>query len=310
MFFDPGIAAVPRIEEHLRVRGTGLPRTSPGMRTRVLPAAAAAVLVLAALAGCTASGSGGSSGGGSAVDLQAGTGRTAAGSSVAGAAAVDRSIVTTGTLRLVAEHPIRAAARITDLVEAAGGRVARSTEDPADRGSADLVLRIPAAAFPRTLAAIEREGDVRTATIGSTDVTAKVTDDGVRIANLRTSIARLQTLLSKATSSSALVEIEGALTDRQGKLEQLLGEQRTLRDQVASATLSVSIVVPAAAPQRGPADFVGGVVAGADGLLRTAAAFAVGLGVALPWLVVLGALGAIAAVVVRRVRRRERPTSA
>lgn len=160
------------------------------------------------------------------------------------------------------------------------------------------------------LGAIEREGDsVRDVSIGSSDVTARVTDYGVRIANLRTSISRLQQLLSKATSSSALVEIEGALTDRQGRLEQLLAEQRTLGDQVAAATLTVSIVVPAAAPKAGPTDFLGGVVAGADGLLRTAAALAVGLGVVLPWLVVLGALGGVAALVVRRVRRR-RPTSA
>lgn len=282
-------------------------RTLPGMRTRVLSAAAAALLVVGALAGCTASaGSSASSGGGSVA-------RIASGESAAGSAAkatADRSVVTTGSLQLVAEHPVAVAGRITDLVGRAGGRVASSTEDPTGTPSARLTLRIPSAAFPRLLRAIEREGDsVRDVSIGSTDVTARVTDYGVRIANLRTSIARLQQLLSKATSSSALVEIESALTDRQGKLEQLLAEQRALADQVASATLTVSIVVPAAAPKAGPTDFLGGLVAGADGLLRTAAALAVGFGIALPWQAVLAVLGGIVAVVVRRVRRT-RPTSA
>jgi hypothetical protein len=277
------------------------------MRTQVLSAAAAVLLVVGALAGCTASSGSSASSGGSVARVASGEGD--AGPATNGARA-DRSVVTTGSLQLVAEHPIAVADRVTDLVEGAGGRVASSSEDPTGTPSARLTLRIPSAAFPRVLGAIEREGDsVRDVSIGSSDVTARVTDYGVRIANLRASISRLQQLLSKATSSSALVEIEGALTDRQGRLEQLLAEQRTLGDQVAAATLTVSIVVPAAAPKAGPTDFLGGLVVGADDLLRTAAALAVGLGVVLPWLVVLGALGGVAALVVRRVRRT-RPTSA
>lgn len=278
------------------------------MRIRVLSAAAAALLIIAALAGCTASGATASSSG-SGARAAAGGGGTTSGS-IEKAAAADRSVVTTGSLRLVADHPIDAAGRVTDLVRTAGGSVATAAETPSGSASARLSLRIPAAAFDRTLTAIEHQGHVRDVSIGSTDVTARVTDYGVRIANLRTSIARLQQLLSKATSSSALVEIESALTDRQGALEQLLAQQRTLADQVTFATLSVSIVVPAAAPEQGPTDFLGGLVAGAGGLLRTAGALAIGLGVALPWLVALGALGAVVAGVVRVVRRRTRATSA
>lgn len=278
------------------------------MRTRLLTAALVAVIAAAGLAGCTASG--GSTG---ASVASAGGGASSVGDSASGeaasATAADRSVVTTGSLRLVAESPIRVAARVTDLVEAAGGRVARSTQDPSGRPSADLTLRIPAAAFTRTLDAIEQEGDVRNVSIRSTDVTAKVTEYGVRIANLRTSIARLQELLSTATSSTALVQIEGALTDRQGTLEQLLAEQRDIADQVTYATLSVSVVVPAAAPQAGPADFLGGVGAGAAALVAALGALAVAAGVLLPWAVLLGGLGAITAIAVRTLRRRTRPTA-
>lgn len=285
-------------------------------RHRIVPVAVVAVLTAAALAGCTASTASGSSG--SAVQFQSRSGRAPAAASAAGetsaasgkTAAVDRSIVTTGSLRLVTDHPVRVAQRIEDLVTGVQGRVARSTEDPEGRASASLELRIPAADFSRTLAAIERQGDERNVSIESSDVTAKVTDYGVRIANLRTSIARLQQLLKTATSSSALVEIEGALTDRQGTLEQLLGEQRTLADQVTYATLSVSVVSPAAVPERGPNDFVTGLLAGAHSLASTVAALAVAAGVLLPWVVVLGALGGGAALVVRAIRRRARPTSA
>lgn len=285
------------------------------MRTRVVSSVVIAVIAVASLAGCTASSGGsGTPAAGSVADLAAGPAAgTAAGAASGGsakAAAVDRSIVTTGSLRLVSKDPIAAAGRVTDLVEAAEGRVARSAEDPSGSASANLTLRIPAAAFQRTLDAIEQEGELRDVSIGATDVTARVRDYGVRIANLRTSIERLQQLLGTATSSSALVEIEGALTERQGTLEQLLAQQRTLADQVTYATLTVSIVVPAAAPKRGPADFVTGLVAGTQGLAATVGALAIALGVVLPWAVVLGALGGVAALIVRVVRRRARPTSA
>ena len=274
------------------------------MRTRALLAAVAAAITVAALTGCTASSGGSSAASVAQADSVTGT----AAGSAAKAPAADRAVVTTGSLRLVADHPIRAAGRITDLVEAADGRVARSTQDPSGSASAHLTLRIPAASFPRTLDAIEREGEVRDVQVDATDVTARVTDYGVRISGLRTSIARLQELLSRATSSAALVEIEGALTDRQGTLEQLLAEQRTLTDQVAYSSLEVAVVVPAAAPKQGPADFAGGLVTGFEALVAVAASLAIGAGVLLPWAVVLAALGGAALVVTRRIRRR--PTSA
>lgn len=287
-------------------------------RSRSVPVVVAALLVAAALAGCTASGAASGGCGSSGVEFQSGSGRMSADSATDTSAAskadqkvpADRSIVTTGSLRLVTDRPIRAAQRITELVLDADGRVARSDQDPGDRASASLQLRIPAAAFQRVLGAIEQQGDVRDVSIRATDVTAKVTDYGVRIANLRTSITRLQELLGKATSSTALVQIEGALTDRQGNLEQLLAEQRALADEVAFSTLSVSIVVPAAAPNTGPSDFLAGLVSGTRALVETVAAITVGLGVALPWLVVLGALGTAGAVVTRTVRRRARASSA
>lgn len=280
------------------------------MRTRILTAAVVAAIATASLAGCTMSGgsTASSAGGGAAAGAVPKPMTAEAGA--AGAKAVDRSVVTTGTLRLAADDPVAVAGRITDLVDAAGGHVERSAEDPAERPSADLVVRIPAAAFDRTLDAIERQGHVRDVSVRATDVTAQVTDYAVRIANLRTSIDRLRTLLAKATSSADLVQIESTLTDRQGSLEQLLAQQRSLADQVDLATLTISIVVPAAAPRTGPADFVGGLVAGTEALGRAAAATAVGLGLVLPWAAALGLLGGIVLAAVRVVRRRTRATSA
>ena len=288
---------------------------------------AVVLLSVGALTACTSAGGSATSAAGSGeVDFQSSSGRLPAaqdrsatssgGSSGSGGAAqqaaADRSVVTTGSLRLIAEKPIQVADRVQALVQQAGGSVARASEDPSGRPTAQLTLRIPSDAFPRVLAAIEEEGDeVRDVTIDATDVTSRVTDYAVRIANLRTSIARLQGLLRQADSSAALVEIEGALTARQTSLEQLLAQQRTLSDQVASATLTVAVVTPAAAPKKtGPGDFPAAVATGAAALAAFAGAAAIGFGLALPWLAVLALLGGAAVAVRRGLRRRHRPTSA
>ena len=175
-------------------------------RSRLVSAIAGGLLVVGALAGCTAAGS---SSGGSTAAFQDAKGRVPAPASAAGsvseqsasavkAPTVDRSVVTTGSLRLVTDHPVRTAGRVADLVSAAGGTVGRSDENPGERASASLRLRIPAAVFPRTLDTIERQGDVRDVSIRSTDVTAQVTDYTVRIANLRTSIARFKSRLRQS----------------------------------------------------------------------------------------------------------------
>ncbi|MFD1721928.1 DUF4349 domain-containing protein [Amnibacterium endophyticum] len=279
---------------------------------RLVPALAVVLVTAGALTACTAGASSGSTAGGgaSSARFQAGEGRmpTASGGTAAAASSQARSVVTTGTVRLVADRPIAAAEAITRLAEGAGGRVGTSNEDPAGRASARLTLRIPADRFDDVLAGVKRQGEVRDVSIDATDVTAQVTDFAVRIANLRASIDRLRTLLAQAQDADALVRIESTLTERQTSLEQLLAQQRDLADRVSYATLSVSVVTPAAAPAQGPGDFLAGVAVGWDGLVRAVAATLVGLGVALPWLAVLAAAGGAGLLIRRRVRRR--PSSA
>jgi hypothetical protein len=272
------------------------------VRIRLAAAALLGALAVAGLAGCTASGgSSASSAGGSAGSA----GLAARGSSSKAAGqATDRSVITTATLDLVAKDPIAAAGRIQTIVAAAQGTVQRSTEDPSGSATANLVVRVPADGFSAALRRIQQEGQVRSVHVDTADVTGKVTDTATRIANLRTSIARLQKLLANAGSTADLVTIESTLTERQSSLETLLGQQKVLADQVASATLTVGIVEPAAVPRTGPSNFLTGFAAGLDGLARTAAGTAVVLGLIAPWVLVLAALGGAAVLVTQAVRRR------
>jgi hypothetical protein len=278
------------------------------------------------LAGCTASAaSGGGSGssdarppagysaGGTAVqDASGGATASGGGATAVGKAptsAADRSIVRTGSLELTAKNPIRTAAAITSIVIGSGGRVDTVAEDPTGDASSSLTARIPADVFDATLTRIKREGTVRTVSLRGTDVTSQVTDYAVRIKGLRTSIDRLQDLLAKASTTTDLVQIESTLTTRETDLERLLAQQQALTDQVSYATLSITVHEPSLARNAPPSTFLTGLAAGWEALVAVGASLTVGLGVVLPWLLALAAVGAVVLLVARVVRRVRRPAA-
>ena len=280
-------------------------------RAVTVRAAAVAVALAVALAGCTAAGassSAGGSGGERAASIGDAAGETpgSAAGTTGQSADTDRSVVTTGSLSLTATDPLALGRAISAITTDAGGRVQSMTESPSGRASAQLTLRIPASAFDRALTRIKAAGaKVTDLQVGTTDVTSTVTDAAVRISVLRTSITRLEQLLARASSTDDLVAIEKTLTSRQTSLDELLSDQKDLADQVAYATLTVSISAPPVAHRPAPTTFTTGVAAGWTSFTATVAALVVGLGIALPWLAAVGLLS-LAAFGARRLMRRRR----
>ena len=281
-----------------------------------------AVLLISALsltgcsAGASTSSSGLSSGGGTgqseaiAPDTSNGSAAKAGGGS---AATVDRSVVVTGTVTVTAEKPLAAADKAVSIVEAAGGRVDGRTENAAtngDRGSATLVLRIPAAKLTPTLDALKKLGRADQVAVNATDVTAQTQDLGARIDALRASITRLLQLEASATDTTNLIAIETAISDRQGELESLEAQQRGLDDQISMSTITLDLRSDAAAPPIKPADFWTGLGAGWGAFVAFWAGTLVVLGVLLPWLVFLGIATVVTLIIVRVVRRRAARASA
>src|SRR4051812_43497905 len=292
-------------------------RRRPALRAAGL--AALAALTIGLLAACTSgvtdAGSRSSAGGGSsssfsqpqsAVTAPHGSASTAGGK--ADLAAADRAVVRTGSLDLTAKDPVHAANAISAIVTGSGGRIDNVVEDPTDDASSSLTARIPADVFDRTLAAIKREGTVRNVSLHATDVTSQITDYAVRIKGLDTSITRLQRLLGKAGTTTDLVQIESTLTTRETDREQLLAAQKSLADQVSYGTLSITVHEPSLARSAPPSTFLTGLVTGWQALVAVVSGLVVGLGVVLPWTVVLAVLGAVALLIVRLARRaRRRP---
>jgi hypothetical protein len=286
--------------------------------------AAAAALVLAVVVGCTgpsstdSSGSDSGAGGGVAVPEPVAPAGPEAGPADPGdpATDADRQVVTTATASLAVEDPADGAQRVSELVEAAGGRVdqrteqAGSGEDGSEGAVADLVVRVPAEALTGLLADLEDVGDVESVSVSRSDVTTTAVDLDARISALQTSVARLQALMDGAGTTEALLAAEAALSERQERLESLQSQRALLADQVELSTLSVHLAPFGVAPPGGPQGFGDGLGTGWRALVTTLGAAVVVLGVALPWLAVAALVAAGVLVPMRLARRRASGTPA
>ncbi|MCP2368794.1 cell division protein FtsB [Agromyces flavus] len=223
----------------------------------------------------------------------------------------DRSVITTGRLAMTVDDPTDAAAQVTDLVDAADGRIESRSETPgtdSQQARATLVVRIPADEFERVLADLRELGEVDSVQLEASDVTQQRQDLDARIEALEASVDRLLALLADADTTADLIAIESELSSRQAELDSLVAQRDYLADQVDYSTLTVELLSEGIAPDAGPDDFWSGLVTGWEALVAFASGLLVVAGVLLPWLAVLLVVAAIiAAVVILATRRRHHP---
>ena len=256
-----------------------------------------------ALTGCTA---GNSASSGSAIpDIQ----QVAPGEGELGTRDADattgRDVVSTASVSLTSADPVEAAEQAVLITTDAGGRVDNRTDSPAtvnSPASASLTLRIPADNLDDALTEIKAVGDLRHASLNSTDVTDQVTDLDARITALRASVNRLLALIERATTTTDLIALETALSERQADLDSLEAQRDAVGDAIDFATVQVDISSPGAVAGAAPGDFWGGIVVGFTALVGFFSGLLVVLGILLPWLILLALLAAVAWQIVRRRR--------
>jgi hypothetical protein len=222
-----------------------------------------------------------------------------------------RQVVTTGFVTLTAEDPIAASTEAVQIVERAGGRVDGRTEQApsnGDKGRASLTLRIPTDKLTAILGQLKELGRNASVQLSDVDVTTEVQDLDARITALSASVDRLVALLSTATDTAVLIDLETALSDRQGQLESMESQRRLLADQVAMSSVTLELVSPADAPEPAPDTFWDAVLAGLMGFGAFFTGLFFALGYALPWLALIAILVTVAMVV--RRRRRHAATAA
>ena len=271
-------------------------------RLRLTTAASLTLLAALALGGCSAGAS----------DSATDSGGPAFGgdseeAALDGEASDGRSVITTGQLYLTVAAPLEAAEEAARIAERAGGRVDGRTEYSPDQGryaAAELLLRLPSATLTETLEELRALGEVEELTLQTDDVTREVQDLDARITALRSSVERLLALQDAAATVEDLIDLETAISDRQGQLESLEAQQRYLADQVDLSTLRLTLGSDATAPVDEPDTFLTGLIAGWESLVAVGSGLLVIAGVLLPWLAVLGVLALVMLLVVRGARRR------
>jgi hypothetical protein len=294
-------------------------------RRRLTAASLAAGLLL--LAGCGSGGSAGGSGAGAAPAAQDAGGATPnelgnkgnAKDSAAMAASVAkdpsvqrRSVISTGHIALVSDDVAGVRSRLDAVLARIGGHVADEDTTTDDQGTvtrSHLVVRVPSGRFDGAMTSLAGVASLRGSSRKAEDVTTQVIDVKARIQAERAGVRRLRDLVGHTASLPALLEVERALTQRQGELESLMQQRAFLHDRTSLATITVDVTrsTPAPTPPQASAGgFVGGLHHGWHALVAVVVALLSAIGALLPFAVAGAIVGVPAWLLVRRVRRPRR----
>jgi TolA-binding protein len=232
--------------------------------------------------------------------------------SVSGSPTMERSTIETAYLSLTSSAPQDAALKAGELVAQAGGYVQDSSWSPANEYSPEiayLTVRVPADSIDVVLTALGTLGTVDSLSRAQSDVTLQVTDLNTRIASLQSSLDDLRALQSQATNVSDLITVESAIAQRQAELDSLVAQQTYLNDQVGMSTIGVTISGAVGSTPTNQS-FWDGLVAGWNSIAVAGAALIVGLGFAVPWILLLAVIGSVVFAIVVTLVRRARNTAA
>ncbi len=143
----------------------------------------------------------------------------------------------------VAVNDVEAAGReATTVIASLGGFLFGQQTTAGYEPRTVLVLKVFPEDFQTALDRLGAIGELRNQNVTADDVTERVVDLESRIRTAEASVERLRELLSDAKDFSVIADIENRLLERETSLELLRGQLRTLQDQVALATIILTIV--------------------------------------------------------------------
>ncbi len=152
-----------------------------------------------------------------------------------------RDIIFTADLTVAVADVTTAGEQATREIQTLGGFLfgQRTTGDPAPISI--LTFKVDPADFQEALDRLGSIGDLRTQNVSADDVTERIVDVQSRINTAEASVERLRALLEGAVDIKTIVELENELLERETQLETMRGSLRTLEDQVALATIVLTI---------------------------------------------------------------------
>jgi Domain of unknown function (DUF4349) len=238
----------------------------------------------------------------------AGQGGTGTGAAITARLAPASDIIYTAQLTVRAQSVSSAATQATQIAEGAGGYVSNETSsaNPAhpSESTASVQLKIPVATYLATLSELSARLGTRLALQQQAqDVTAQVADVNSEVTSDEAAISQLRNLLARAGSVSELLSVQNQINTEESELESMQAQQRALSHETTYATVTLTILGPAAKAlvhhAKAPPSLAGGLGAGWRALRITVAWTLAFLGALAPFAI----LAALAVFVVYRGRR-------
>ena len=155
-----------------------------------------------------------------------------------------RSIIYTANLTVEVDDVIAAGEQALTAVQGLGGALYGQETTSGPEARSVLTIKVPPENFAEALRRLAGIGRLVSQSVFTDDVTERVVDLDSQIATAETSVERLRALLAAATGMEDIVSLERELMQRETDLELLRGQLRTLEDQVALATIVLSLAEP------------------------------------------------------------------
>jgi hypothetical protein len=135
-----------------------------------------------------------------------------------------------------------AAAIRAEAVKVGGAVTSEEMSGDAQHRQAALTLRLPPATVTSFIDWLAERSTLDRRHLQATDVTRRYFDRELAIRNLEVTMGRLHDLAKRPNAElKDVIAVEHEMTRVRGELERLRGEQRLLGDQVARATLTISL---------------------------------------------------------------------
>ena len=210
--------------------------------------------------------------------------------------AAQRLVIKNANLSLLVEDVAGAEARVRARANELGGYVVSVQTCGSDEYlSSVITFRVPADRFEEALAGVEGLArKVLSRGVSGDDVTEEFVDLESQLRNLDATRTRLLDLMTRATRVEDALQVNQALTDVQGQIEQIQGRMKYLRTSAAFSTITADLqpVPPPPSiidsegwqPLRVAQEALAGLVDFGQGLLSVAIVFLVWSPVWLPLL--------------------------
>jgi len=158
-------------------------------------------------------------------------------------AELKEQLVVEGWISMASENVPKTVDAIRKQIGALSGRVvSEQVSGGKTSWNAHLRVRVPPSGMNGFVSWLNSHGSITSKRIKGTDVSRKLFDQAIALANLTQTMNRLRKLLeSPGLKMKEILSIEKELTRLRGRIESIKGEQRFLKDRVRHATLDINL---------------------------------------------------------------------